>query len=145
VKSMEQLKQEVLASERAILTFGYGNRRSFSELLSYFEDYRVLAVVDIRLSPRAWSRFWYGDSIKERCSDAGVIYLSEPALGNTSGTEEWVPPDFERAHEALRSVAEIARQVNTLLLCAEINHKRCHRTEVALELQKQVALPIIHL
>jgi Protein of unknown function, DUF488 len=42
-------------------------------------------------------------------------------------------------------VAALTEKGNVLLLCAELDHERCHRSAVALELEKQVGLPIEHL
>lgn len=128
-----------------ILTFGYGNRKNYDELLTYLQKFNVKCVVDVRISPRAWSRKWYADKIKEFCLSNNIEYISKPPLGNTSGKENWIPPDRDNADVALREIAEIAQTGTVLLLCAEMDHHRCHRADVANCLSKLVNTSVIHL
>ncbi|MEO1427606.1 MAG: DUF488 domain-containing protein [Cyanobacteria bacterium J06632_19] len=132
-------------SKNYILTFGYGNRKDYQELIEYFEQYRVSFLVDVRISPRAWSRKWYGDSVEKLCVSKGIKYISKSALGNTSGNAKWLPPDKEEAKKSLDEVAEFACSGTVLLMCAEKDWNRCHRTEVANELEKLVNSPVQHL
>jgi uncharacterized protein (DUF488 family) len=133
------------AKNRYILTFGYGNRKDYEVFLEYLRNFHVKYVVDVRLSPRAWSRRWYGDQIQSFCSSKSIKYVAKTSLGNTSGTENWIPPNQEEAEAALNEIAEIARMGNILLLCAEINPHRCHRVDVANCLGKLVSIPVKHL
>lgn len=128
-----------------ILTFGYGNRRSYDRFIDYLESYHVEYVVDVRLRPRAWSRKWYGEEIESLCSSKNIEYISQTNLGNTSGKANWIPPDEKAAEMALEKVAELAQKGTVLLLCAELDPKRCHRTEVARKLEGLVSLPVEHL
>ena len=128
-----------------ILTFGYGNRRNYEKFINYLQSYGVEYVVDVRLKPRAWSRKWYGEEIKNLCVSKNINYISEPSLGNTSGKANWVPVDEKSAEVALSEVANLARSGTVLLLCAELDYQRCHRTEIADKLAKIVALPVEHL
>ncbi|MDZ8055125.1 MAG: DUF488 family protein [Aulosira sp. ZfuVER01] len=128
-----------------ILTFGYGNRKDYEEFIEYLEEFNVLFVIDVRFHPRAWSRKWYGDQIEKLCVAKGINYISSVYLGNTSGNANWEPPDQEEAQKSLETVAEIARSGTVLLLCAEKDWHRCHRVEVAHQLEKLVHLPVKHL
>lgn len=128
-----------------ILTFGYGNRKNYEVFQDYLQNYDVKCVVDVRESPRAWSRRWYGDRIQSLCNSNNIKYISKTALGNISGKANWIPPNQEEAEQALSEVAEIARKGTILLLCAEMNHERCHRTEVANHLEELVSIPVKHL
>lgn len=128
-----------------ILTFGYGNRKNYDELLTYLQKFNVKCFVDVLISPRAWRRKWYADKINEFFCSNNIEYLSKPPLGNTSGKENWIPPDQDNAEIALREVAEIAQTGTVLLLCAEMDHHRCHRTDVANCLSKLVNTSVIHL
>jgi uncharacterized protein (DUF488 family) len=128
-----------------ILTFGYGNRKDYSLFSSYLETYQVRCVVDVRMNPRAWSRRWYGEQIKIFCESQDIQYISNTALGNTSGQKYWIPPDLKQAETALQEVAEIARKNAVLLLCSEMNPQRCHRVEVSESLRDLIQANIIHL
>ncbi len=79
------------------------------------------------------------------CISKGIKYISKTSLGNTSGKENWIPPNKEEADIDLHEVAEIARMGNVLLLCAEMNPQRCHRVDVANCLGKLASVPVKHL
>ncbi|MEL6458407.1 MAG: DUF488 domain-containing protein [Cyanobacteria bacterium J06636_27] len=128
-----------------ILTFGYGNRKDYQQLIEYFEQYKVLFLIDVRIRPRAWSRKWYGDAVEKLCISKGIKYISKSALGNTSGNEKWLPPSKIEAEKSLEEVAKCACHGTVLLMCAEKDWNRCHRTEVANELKKLVDSSIQHL
>lgn len=128
-----------------ILTFGYGNRKNYELFLDYLQRFDVKYVVDVRIRPRAWSRKWYGDQIHFFCNSNNIQYINKNVLGNTSGKENWIPPDQEQAEVALREIAEIARSSTVLLLCAEMNPNRCHRKDVADCLGKLASVPVKHL
>lgn len=132
-------------SKKFILTFGYGNRKNYEVLATYINTYEVKFLVDIRNSPRAWSRQWYGEQIKKFCEEHHIQYFSKTALGNTSGKANWIPPNGEKASTALQEVADLVRQGTIVLLCAEMDHNRCHRTEVANQLEELVSIPVKHL
>lgn len=133
------------SSKRYILTFGYGNRKNYEEFLKYLADFNVLYVIDVRQVPRAWSRKWYGDNIRNLCDSNNIRYVSKTELGNTSGNEKWIPKNNEAATKQLREVAEIANEGTILLLCAEKNPAHCHRTEVAKCLRELTAITVKHL
>lgn len=128
-----------------ILTFGYGNRKDYELLLDYFDKFAITWVIDVRLNPRAWSRKWYGDQVEKLCHSQGIKYVSQVSLGNTSGNYKWLPPNQEAANTALQEVAEIANSGNILLMCAEKDWQRCHRTEVAIALAELTNIPVKHL
>ncbi|WP_373544677.1 DUF488 family protein [Chamaesiphon sp.] len=118
-----------------IYTFGYGNRTDYTELLECFDRNSISTLIDVRAKPHAWSPIWDGSSISNFCTDHTVKYQSLPQLGNTSGTSLWIPPDLTQARVALSQVTNLLRTGNVLLVCAEKNHKQCHRVEIALQLQ----------
>lgn len=128
-----------------ILTFGYGNRKDYESFIEYLDKFEVSCVVDVRFTPRAWSRKWYGNQIEKLCISKGINYVSKIYLGNTSGNANWIPPDKQKANKSLAEVAEIAIEGTVLLLCAEMDWHRCHRVEVANELEKLVQIPVKHL
>lgn len=128
-----------------ILTFGYGNRQNYDEFLQYLQEMKVDIVIDVRINPRAWSRKWYKEQIENFCSSKNITYISQTALGNTSGKETWIPPNQDAADAALKEVAEIAQSKTILLLCAEMNPDRCHRQAIANCLGKLSGNPVQHL
>lgn len=131
--------------EPYILTFGYGNRKNYDRFLAYLQEFDVKWVVDVRISPRAWSRKWYGTQLENLCIFKNIQYISKTSLGNISGKENWVPPNIEQAEEALSEIAELAKMGTILLLCAEMKPCRCHRVDVANQLGKLVSRPVKHL
>ena len=131
--------------EKLILTFGYGNRKDYDVFLKYIDEFKIAYVVDVRLSPKAWTRKWYGDAIEKICQSVNIQYLAKPTLGNTSGRSNWIPPEPTAAAETLSELAKILDSGNVLLLCAELDYLRCHRVGVAEELEKLTNAEIKHL
>ena len=133
-------------NEKLILTFGYGNRKDYDVFLKYIDEFKIAYVIDVRLSPKAWTRKWYGDAIEKICQSVNIQYLAKPTLGNTSGRSNWIPPEPTAAAETLSELAKIlASNGNVLLLCAELDYSRCHRVEVAEELEKLTNAAVKHL
>lgn len=128
-----------------ILTFGYGNRANYDDLLRYTKEFNVDLLVDVRERPRAWSRKWYGKQIQEFCEQQGIEYLSETTLGNISGTSNWISPNPDKVNQVLRDIAQKAESKTVLLLCAEMDHHKCHRVDIAKKLHKLLPQPIKHL
>ena len=128
-----------------IFTFGYGNRKNYDVFLDYLKECDIKYVVDVRAITRAWSRQWYGEKIREFCELNKIKYISKTALGNTSGNRNWIPANQEAANKDLSEISEIAQKGNILILCAELDANRCHRTEVANSLGKLTAIPVKHL
>jgi hypothetical protein len=133
------------AKNNYILTFGYGNRKNYDVFLDYLQSFDVICVVDVRISPRAWSRKWYKEQVQNFCSSQSIKYVSQTALGNTSGKEKWIPPNQAEAEAALIEIAELGKIGNILLLCAEMDSSRCHRVDVANHLGKLLSTPVKHL
>ena len=100
--------------------------------------------MDVRISPRAWSRKWYREQIQSFCSSQSIKYVSQTALGNTSGSYNWIPPNQAEADAALMEIA-LAKIGNILLLCAEMDSRRCDRVDVANCLSKLLSTPVKHL
>ena len=128
-----------------IYTFGYGNRPNYEMLSQYLIEYKIKQLIDVRSNPKGWSRIWWADKLREFCSKNDVLYMSLPALGNTSKTANWVPSDMPLALKTLKGVAFSLQTDSILLMCAELDHKRCHRTEVAEGLSKLSGCSVIHL
>jgi uncharacterized protein (DUF488 family) len=142
---MNSFKKLRKKSEKYILTFGYGNRKDYEVFFDYLKSFDVTCVIDVRKNPRAWTRKWYGEQIEKACISKDVNYLSKSALGNTSGNKNWIPPDDAQASQALNEITDLATFGTVMLLCAEMDPSRCHRTEVAERLHDLVNVPIKHL
>lgn len=134
-----------LSEKKFILTFGYGNHKDYDAFLKYIDEFKVAYVVDVRLSPRAWTRKWYGAAIEKICTSNNIQYLAKASLGNTSGRSNWIPPEQAAADETLSELADIIDTGNVLLLCAELDYLRCHRVEVATKLQALTNASVKHL
>lgn len=132
-------------SNRHIFTFGYGNRKNYEQFFKYLKEFDIRYVIDVRSVPRAWSQKWYGDKLKDFCESNSIKYLSKTALGNTSGNKNWIPANQEIANKDLQEIAKIALKENILILCAELDANRCHRTEVANYLEQLTKIPVNHL
>ena len=128
-----------------IVTFGYGNRKDHNIFIEYLRKFDITHVIDVRSSPRAWSRKWYGDAIAKVCTSENVHYFSKLALGNTSGKSNWIPPEKAGAEKALCEVSELLNVGNILLLCAELDSSKCHRVGVAEHLQLMTNASVQHL
>lgn len=130
---------------KKILTFGYGNRTNYNSLKLYLEEHKVSYLIDVRRTPRAWTRMWYAQNVERFCNAQGIQYLSMPALGNISGKKAWIPPDADAAKIAISEVSQLAECETILLLCAEKDYQRCHRTEVADSICKLTKSQVHHL
>ncbi len=128
-----------------IFTFGYGNRKNYDLLSSYIKNYEIKYLVDVRQNPRAWTRRWYGQEIANFCQEKGIKYINDSSLGNTSGKSNWISPNPEKAENMLINIAQFASKENILLLCSEIDFNKCHRTEVAKQLENMSNVSIKHL
>ena len=133
------------SSQSFILTFGYGNRSNYDALLAYINEFKIDFLIDVREKPKAWSRRWYGDQLEKFCHELEIEYLSETVLGNVSGTSHWVSPEPEKVDQVLQNIAKKTQSKTVLLLCAEMDYRRCHRVEVAEKLQRLTHQPISHL
>lgn len=122
-----------------IYTFGYGNRPTADSLLGFLGEYEIPYLIDVRLRAKAWTRRWWGDSVKQVVEGVGVSYLPRPDLGNTSGTAKWIPPDTSKAVLSLMEIRELLLEKGSvMLMCAELDNQKCHRTAIAQKLQEMV-------
>lgn len=137
--------KSIIPEKNLVLTFGYGNRKDHELFLDYLEKFNVAYVIDVRLSPRAWSRKWYGDAIEKLCISRDICYMSKKSLGNISGNSHWIPPSQEEAEQTLSEVADMLEAGSVLLLCSELDSSRCHRVEVASRLHELTNTSVQHL
>jgi uncharacterized protein (DUF488 family) len=131
--------------EKYIFTFGYGNRKNYDILLDYINRHHITSIIDVRLTPRAWSRKWYKDQLENFCNSQGIRYLSVTSLGNISGKDNWIPPDPIAAKKSLEDLADIAKYENIVLICAEMSSESCHRVAVAQKIGELAGLQVKNL
>lgn len=122
-----------------IYTFGYGNRPTTDSLLGFLGEYEIPYLIDVRVQALAWTRQWWGDSVKETVKSVGVNYLPCPDLGNTSGKAEWVPLNNYKAVLNLIEIRDLLLEKGSvMLMCAKLDYKKCHRTAIANKLQEML-------
>ena len=129
-----------------IFTFGYGNRRDYSQLERFAQEHGIKYLVDVRQrSYCKWSPLWRGVELSRNLDSIGLNYHPESGLGNTSGTAEWIPRNSIEAEAALTRVATLLEAGSIVLMCAELDHRRCHRTAVAEKISKTTGAIVRHL
>jgi hypothetical protein len=77
------------------------------------------------------------------CDRLGITYVNKKELGNISGTADWIPPDRSAADRAIEHLSSL--DGNLILMCAEKDHRVCHRTSIAIELSGLTGRSIEHL
>lgn len=134
-----------------IYTIGYGNQ-GFLPLLDRLEDAlrkvrgSHFIVFDVRRNPSSWCRDLSEPRIDKLLQMEGHDYRHCPNLGN-EGDRDHVKLCDERhglaelkvALEGLHNGAEI------VLLCAEFDPTRCHRTYVAERARELYGVEVVHL
>jgi uncharacterized protein (DUF488 family) len=128
-----------------LYTFGYGNRPNYDSLKRYLTEHQIRYLIDVRLKPAGWSRIWHRDSLSEFCQTLGVDYISDQSLGNTSGKADWMPPDWTLAKSSMLAIEAMLKYGPVMLMCAELDYQRCHRTDIAIGINKLIDCPILHL
>jgi uncharacterized protein (DUF488 family) len=127
------------AGPLAVFTIGHGDR-SFGDLESRLAPHRIQAIVDVRSVP--YSRHapdftkseleaitaeaglgyrWLGDHLGGRPEDPAVLTAGAPDAAKIRAD-----PSFQAGIEEVLAIARTSRVV---LLCAEIDHHNCHRSE----------------
>jgi uncharacterized protein (DUF488 family) len=125
--------------QRTVFTVGYGNRTP-DEFVQLLHEHGIREVVDVRLRPdRARLAAFKlskddGKGIRALLKPRGIGYLSFVELGNVFlDCIDW-EPRYRRLLESATPLL-LERVLGTdgdfALLCAEIDHKECHRTIIA--------------
>lgn len=123
-------------------TIGYGGRDTNS-LICALKEMNADAVIDVRYKPYCgWNRDFCGEVLKEKLAAEGIDYLWISDLGNTTRDIN----NIKLANEALgiEKVLSVAAQYEydtVVLLCAEADEKKCHRSYVRDKLAAAVSLP----
>lgn len=138
------------STKNIIYTIGYGNRTP-EQFFAMLPSLDSATLIDVRYSPRGWHIGYSRKQLERKFGDA---YLWFRLLGNTSGSADtWVPPTPDNgvsAEDALQGIAECMQHgmktfANVILMCAEVDHARCHRRFVAEALAALTGAEIVHL
>ncbi|CAG0984263.1 hypothetical protein FLAV_01940 [Flavobacteriales bacterium] len=123
-------------------TIGYGGRDT-SSLISALKEMNTDAVIDVRYKPYCgWNRDFCGEVLKEKLAAEGIDYLWISDLGNiTRDINDIKLVNEERGIEKVLSVAAQYDYNMVVLLCAEANEKKCHRSYVRDKLAAAVNMP----
>lgn len=128
-----------------VMTWGYSKKRTVSDLLEAVVaaggEIRKTWVVDCRLTRGSMNHCWRGDAARRLMGAAKYVRPASGndvgTLGNMSGTAEWKPPGRVNAKLEIDKLRAFLRAgMTVVLICAEADHEKCHRVEVA----RQVAL-----
>jgi Protein of unknown function, DUF488 len=128
-----------------IYTFGYGNRLTYDDLVNASRKNKIGYIVDVRRTTGAWSGIWRGPALSANAIKWGMGYQHYPELGNTSGTAKWQPPDRELADATIDLFVPFIKEYSVVLICAELDADRCHRSEVANVLSLKSGVPVTHI
>lgn len=134
-----------------IYTIGYGNK-GFEPLLNRLSDALRRArstrfmVLDVRVRPRSWCRDLTHPNIAKNFHMEGHDYRWCRSLGN-NGSVETVSLMNERLGLAeLKTILDTLKAHEELvLLCAERDPQRCHRTYIAELAHEMYGLEVVHL
>jgi len=123
-----------------IFTIGYGNR-SILDFINLLDKYNIQGIVDVRSRP--YSRFRPDYNTKRLAShlkEHNIGYIHKVQLGGRPKDDTLYPnelPDYDkiRLSEPYRKgidylMAGAGLDFNYAIMCAETDHKRCHRSKL---------------
>lgn len=120
-----------------IYTLGTSNR-SIDEFLEILKEYQIKAVVDVRRWPTSkWFEHFKKENLEKILEENNIEYLHFEKLGGfrEGGYQAYLKTeDFK---EALKELIKIAKNKNTLIICAEKLPWKCHRAYIARELESK--------
>lgn len=139
-----------------IFTIGYEGA-DLADFLASLRAKGVTSVLDIRERAISRRKGFAKNGLRTALSSVGIGYEHEPRLGSPANIRDALRAnkdydqffaDFERHlddHEAL--LDELAKTLSGVvaLLCYERKHQECHRSRVALRLQKRTGLKPNHM
>lgn len=134
-----------------LYTIGYGNQ-GFEGVLRRLEAalkgtrFTHFLVFDVRRNPRSWCPDLTWPHVAKRFQAAGHEYQWCCYLGNNGNAKTVRLCDERSGLAELRTALEGLRNGTQLvLLCAEWDHKRCHRSYVAELAQELYGVEVVHL
>jgi uncharacterized protein (DUF488 family) len=123
-------------------TIGYGGKDTNS-LISALKEMNADDVVDVRHKPYCgWNKDFCGEVLKEKLAAEGIDYLWISDLGNTTKDIDNIKLVNEaRGIEKVLAVVARYEYDTVVLLCAEADEKKCHRSYVRDKLVAAVNMP----
>lgn len=122
--------------EITLFTLGTSNR-TIEEFLEILDFYHIKKVIDVRHWPtsKLFPHF-KKENLEQVLKEKKIDYYHLEDLGGfrEGGYENYVKT--EKFKKALERLAEIAKEGNSLVICAERFPWKCHRIFVARELEK---------
>ena len=121
---------------RRIYTWGYEGR-TVDDLLQVVREHAVGYVCDVRRQARGRVRRGFAPEHLQAAlmtvlvDGVAVDYEWLPGLGNAGKTAQWRRPPTAGWDLAVAAANLAGWTQSGLLLCAEADHRECHRTEVA--------------
>ena len=130
-----------------ILTCGHSNRTA-TDLIKLLSCHRVEQLVDVRANPRSRRHPHFNrDTLEAALGEAGIDYVwAGDGLGGfrkvraDSANTALIEPGFQafadymatRAfRNSIESLLELARAGSVAIMCAEADHRTCHRQFIA--------------
>jgi len=132
-------------------TLGYGNLQT-EAFHNAVPDGAI--IVDVRRAPACkWNQGYNKAELQRAFTLRGMLYISLPRLGNPYHTlkefkehaaELFAQRDINATLNMIVEWLKLGRTV--VLLCAEKDHRRCHRDPIAAELATRISgLAVLHL
>jgi uncharacterized protein (DUF488 family) len=146
-----------MPERRVIYTWGYGDSRTFEDLLNALpEELRRpgwTIFMDVRRSRGSRNPSWHcGDrafppAFYTEAARRQYVWLYGLGTSGEAGPGVWLPAygEWLRREQMLDAAREVRRYRTAVLICAEQNHRRCHRTQVAALLAEWTGAEVVHL
>jgi uncharacterized protein (DUF488 family) len=124
-------------------TIGYGGFKNVAHLIKTLKEMSAGIVIDVRYkSYCGWNKDFCGDVLKEKLATERIDYFWIPDLGNTTRDIKRIKLVNEaRGIEKVLSVAMQYKYDTVVLLCAEADEKKCHRSYLRDKLAATVNFP----
>ena len=139
----------------AVFTVGYEGLM-VDALLDLLLRSGVRRLVDVRCNPIARRYGFHKTTIVHLCSNLDIDYVHFPSLGIPSAWR--VSLSDQKSYERLfgryemeilprrttdiEIVANLIAEKPSALMCMEADHRRCHRSRLAMEISRRVSLPV---
>jgi uncharacterized protein (DUF488 family) len=122
-----------------IFSVGYG-RRPFKEFRKILSEHKIELIIDVRSNPN--TELYGKEFLIEHFN-----YLSLPALGGLNHHQghykEWL--NQAGVAEGLKDIIEWSKKGRVVLLCAELDHRNCHRFYFCSRALKELGQEVQHL
>ncbi len=140
----------------AIHTIGYGGYRSLEEFFQFLADRGIPFVVDVRANAESAHAGFTGRRMDLMAAAWCLSYAHFPSLG--------IPAEIRRAPAPLEALwdryrreilpaaaadfdrlCSLVTHIPSVLVCAEKDPSRCHRSILAAALSERTGLKVVHL